>query len=136
MNLIFCVLSLVTLGTIKPPVVKGQELSDDEIIEALALLLSETEDGRQDIRRGRQEFAGSQERPVFNLDLDDLELDRASAGRQLSRQDFEDALGTCTTTGYEVRLVVFGSDRSSRNAKFGSSLSGAQNLPLFSSKNS
>ena len=106
MNLVFCVLSLVTLGTIKPPVVKGQELSDDEIIEALALLLSETEDGRQDIRRGRQEFAGGQERPVFNLDLDDLELDRASEGRQLSRQDFEDALGTCTTTGYEVRLVV------------------------------
>ena len=111
MNLIFCVLSLVTLGT-QPPVVKGQDLSDDDIIEALALLLSETEDGRQDLRRGRQEFAGGQERPVFNLDLDDLELDRASVGRLLSRQDFEDVQGTCTTTGYEVRLVVFASDRS------------------------
>ena len=34
----------------------------------------------------------------------------------------------------KLSICVFGSDRSSRNAKFGSSLSGAQNLPLFSSK--
>ena len=96
-------LCLVTLGHLPPASAGpqgGQDLSDDDIIEALALLLTETED-----RRGRQEFGGGQERPVFNLDLDDLELDRASAGRQLSRQDFEDVQGTCTTTGYEVRCV-------------------------------
>ena len=70
----------------------------------------------------------------LHLDLDDLELDRASAGRQLSRQDFEDVQGTCTTTGYEVRLVVFGSDISSFVRLLVSSLSGAHNLHLFSSK--
>ena len=108
MNFIFCVFFLcVVTGPdwAGPQGLGGQDLSDDDIIEALALLLSETEDG-QDRRRGRQEFAGGQERPVFNLELDDLELDRASAGRQLSRQDFEDVLGKCTTTGYEVRFVV------------------------------
>ena len=108
MNFIFCVFFLC-LSPVPdwagPQGLSGQELSDDDIIEALALLLSETEDG-QDRRRGRQEFAGGQQGPVFNLDLDDLELDRASAGRQLSRQDFEDVLGKCTTTGYEVRFVV------------------------------
>ena len=104
-------LCLVTLGHLPPASAGpqgGQDLSDDDIIEALALLLTETEDrrGRQEFGGGQErEFEGGQERPVFNLDLDDLELDRASAGRQLSRQDFEDVQGTCTTTGYEVRCV-------------------------------
>ena len=98
--LFLCLVTLGQLPTASAGPQGGQDLSDDDIIEALALLLSETED-----RRGRQEIGGGQERPVFNLDLDDLELDRASAGRQLSRQDFEDVQGTCTTTGYEVRCV-------------------------------
>ena len=82
----------------------GQALSDEDIIEALALLLSETDDrpGRQ----GRQEFEG-QGRPVFNLDPDDLEQDRGYIGRQKSaRQDFENVLGECKTTGYETKLVI------------------------------
>ena len=76
---------------------RRKELSDDEIIEALAILLSEVEDEESDSRRGRQ---GS-----FDYDyVEDEEAERSGRrDRVLGRQDFEDVLGQCTPTGYEVR---------------------------------
>ena len=89
---------------------RRKELSDDDIIEALAILLSEVD--KESVlppesvrllpvtRNGRQngEFGSFDEFGVV-----EPEFDRASGGRQLARQDFEEVLGTCTTTGYEVR---------------------------------
>ena len=89
---------------------RRKELSDDDIIEALAILLSEVD--KESVlppesvrllpvtRNGRQngEFGSFDE-----FGADEPEFDRASGGRQLARQDFEEVLGTCTTTGYEVR---------------------------------
>ena len=78
---------------------RRKELSDDEIIEALAILLSEVEDEESDSRRGRQ---GS-----FDYDYEEEEAERSGRrDRVLGRQDFEDVLGQCTTTGYEVRYLV------------------------------
>ena len=78
---------------------RRKELSDDEIIEALAILLSEVEDEESDSRRGRQ---GS-----FDYDyVEEEEAERSGRrDRVLGRQDFEDVLGQCTTTGYEVRYL-------------------------------
>ena len=69
-----------------------KDISDDDILEALAILLSEEVE-----REARQNGEFEQ----FD-DLDPEEEERASLNRQLARQDFEDVLGTCTTTGYEV----------------------------------
>ena len=70
----------------------ARDLSDDDIIEALAILLSEEVN-----REGRQHNSEDFER----FDLSEEE-DRSRLSNQFARQDFEDVLGTCTTTGYEV----------------------------------
>ena len=70
---------------------RTRDLSDDDIIEALAILLSEEVN-----REGRQNSEDFE-----RLDLSQEE-DRSRLNNQFARQDFEDVLGTCTTTGYEV----------------------------------
>ena len=85
----------------EPQVSRRNQLSDDDIIEALAILLSEVDKDDVRIRQGRQ-------RPVdFSFDDYDydseVESDRASLNRGFGRQDFEEVLGKCETTGYEVR---------------------------------
>ena len=108
-NTILCVLVLVSqLGqhgaSAEPQVSRRNQLSDDDIIKALAILLSESDTENVKIRQGRQ-------RPVdfpfddYDYDLEE-ESDRASLNRAFGRQDFEEVLGKCETTGYEVRYVL------------------------------
>ena len=100
MNLVSIAAFLVLISSVtdqvrSDPQQRGRrtEFSDDDIIEALAILLSEVEQDEVNQRNGRQQSG-------FNFDEFDSE---AARSRGFARQDFEDVLGTCTTTGYEVR---------------------------------
>ena len=99
MNLVSITSFLVLISSVTDPVGsepqqgRRTEFSDDDIIEALAILLSEVEQDEVNQRNGRQQSG-------FNFVEFDSEADRS---RGFARQDFEDVLGTCTTTGYEVR---------------------------------